>query len=143
MAGLASKASRDAVQDVLSTGGTTRADAALDYIPDMARLAGGAYKPIATFSSDPLVWDPVLARALSPNPAINDLYQLIKGNIGPMVTLMAHKGARSATSAAGAAARRVGDIAGSAVRGVGQQVEDLKHVPGRMEAEIKRLYGVP
>ena len=143
MAGLASKASRDAVQDVLLTGGTTRADAALDYIPDTARLAGGTYRPIATFSSDPLVWNSVLARALSSSPASNDLYQLIKGNIEPMVSLMAQKGARSATSAAAAAARRAGDIAGSAVRGVEQQVEDLKRVPGRVEAEIRQLYGVP
>ncbi|MEA2311538.1 MAG: hypothetical protein QOE28_1506, partial [Solirubrobacteraceae bacterium] len=75
MAELGSKASRDAVQDVLTTGGTGRAQAALDYIPDMAKVAATGYLPIDAFSSDPAAWDPLLRRALSHSPAENDLYQ--------------------------------------------------------------------
>jgi uncharacterized protein DUF4157 len=132
MGGVASKASRDAVQDVLSTGGTTRAEAALDYIPDMVRVGGGTFEPIATFSTNPLVWYPILARSLSRSPAINDLYQLIKGNIGPMASLKGQQAKRSVQSAAGAARRRVGE-----------QVEDVKRAPARLEEAIERLYGVP
>ena len=136
MGGIASKASRDAVQDVLSTGGTTRADAALDYIPDMARLAGGVFEPVATFSTDPLVWNPVLARALSGSPAVNDLYQVIKGNIGPMASLKAQQATRAVQSAASGAAQ-------SASSWVDEQVEAVKRAPGDLEREIERLYGVP
>jgi hypothetical protein len=142
MGGLASKASRDAVQDVLSTGGTTRAEAALDYIPDMARLAGGTFEPIATFSTDPLVWNPVLARSLSPSPATNDLYQLIKNNIGPMANLYVQQGGRWVRSVAGGVARGVSSAAGAARRWVGEQVEEVERAPGRLEQEIERLYGV-
>ena len=50
MAELSAHASRDAVQDVLDTGATRRAQSALDYIPDMARIAGGGFQPIDGFS---------------------------------------------------------------------------------------------
>jgi hypothetical protein len=140
MGGLASKASRDAVQDVLSTGGTTRADAALDYIPDMARLPAGTFQPIATFSTDPLVWNPVLARALSSDPAVNDLYQLIKGNIGPMASLYTQQAGRWVRSTAAGVARGVSSAASGARRWVGEQVEEVQRAPGRLEQEIERLY---
>lgn len=132
MGGIASKASRDAVQDVLSTGGTTRAEAALDYIPDMARLSGGPFESIATFSSDPLVWNPVLRNSLSPNPAVNALYELVKGNIGPMANLYVQQGGRWVRTQARAAGRWVTE-----------RVEDVKRFPGRLEREIERVYGVP
>jgi hypothetical protein len=101
MGELASKASRDAVQDVLDTGGTRRAQAALDYIPDVARIGAGGYQPIAGFSTNPTVWTPVLERSLSTSPADNDLYKMVKGNIVPMLTLKARQGARGAGEAAG------------------------------------------
>ena len=50
MASLASKASRDAVEDVLATGGTKRAYAALDYIPDIARVGSGDMGKIDSFA---------------------------------------------------------------------------------------------
>src|SRR3954463_15671940 len=53
MAELAGLASRDAVQDVLDTGGTTRAERALDLIPDLARVAGGPFPPVPGVSDDP------------------------------------------------------------------------------------------
>ncbi len=140
MGGLASKASRDAVQDVLSTGGTTRAQAALDYIPDMARLSGGTFEPIAAFSTDPLVWNPVLARSLSPDPAVNDLYQLIKGNIGPMAHLYSQQAGRWVRSTAAGVARGVSSAAGRVRRAVGEQVEEIESAPRRLEQEIERLY---
>jgi hypothetical protein len=94
MAELASKASRDAVQDVLDTGTTARGQAALDYIPDVARLGDGGFRPIADFSRDPAVWNPVMAVALSTNPAENDLYKLIVGYAGPIVDLQLRKAER-------------------------------------------------
>jgi hypothetical protein len=136
MGELASKASRDAVQDVLSTGGTTRAEAALDYIPDLARLSGGPFKSIAAFSVDPAVWAPVLVRAVSPSPAVNDLYQLVKGNIGPMGSLYVHEGGRWVRQQAGRAARAAGQWAH-------ERAEEVRQFPGRLEREIKRELGVP
>jgi hypothetical protein len=132
MGELASKASRDAVQDVLSTGGTTRAEVALDYIPDTARLVSGTFNPITTFSTDPLVWNPVLAQSLSPSPATNDLYQMIKGNIGPMASLKGKQTARSVES-----------VPGAARRWVGERLEDVKRIPGQLTREIEDLYGAP
>jgi len=129
---LASKASRDAVQDVLATGGTTRAEAALDYIPDMARLPGGTFESIAAFSTDLAVWMPVLNRSLSSVPATNDLYQLIKGNIAPMASLKAQQLGRGIQSTAEAAGRRIE-----------QGVEDIRTAPARLEREIERQYGLP
>ena len=83
LAALASKASRDAVQDVLATGGTTRAEAALDYIPDVAQLGGGLWARIEDFSKDPSVWQPgFLERSLSGDPAVNPLYNMVKGKFG-------------------------------------------------------------
>jgi hypothetical protein len=93
---LARKASRDAVQDVLDTGTTARGSAALDYVPDLARLSGGPWRPIAAFSTDHAVWDPVLALSLSHDPATNRLYKVVKGNILPMGGMLAAKAARAA-----------------------------------------------
>jgi hypothetical protein len=150
MAQLASKASRDAVQDVLATGGTTRAQAALDYVPDMAGLAGGTFVPIATFAIDKSVWNPVLARSLSPVPAVNDLYRMVKGNIGPMIGMYAKKGIRWAGKAArwvgalpGRAAGAVKSAARAARRWVGDRIDEVESIPGRVEQAIKRLYGLP
>jgi hypothetical protein len=143
MASLASKASRDAVRDVLSTGGTKRADAALDYVPDMARLDGGAFKPISAFSTDLEVWNPVLARALSQSPAVNDLYRMIRKNILPMASLKGHQAARAVQSTGAAAARGVQSTAGAARRWINQQVEDVERMPSQWHRDIERLYGVP
>lgn len=100
-AGLASKASRDAVQDALATGGTTRALAALDYVPDVASFDGGPFMPIAQFALDPTVWQATLTRTtLSRDPNSNELYKLIKGNIVPQAAVMARKGARGAAQTA-------------------------------------------
>jgi hypothetical protein len=143
MGGLASKASRDAVQDVLATGGTNRADAALDYIPDMARLPSGTFEPVATFTVNPLVWNPVLARALTPAPATNDLYQLVKGNIRPMGELWARQQARSARSSASGVARDASGVVGRATDWVREQAHEVEAVPGRVERDIERIYGVP
>ena len=132
MAELASKASRDAIDDVLATGGTRRAQAALDYIPDMAKVGTGGFHAIDTFSSDPAAWDPILRRALSPSPADNDLYQMVKGNIVPMGSLVARRAARGA----GSAARGVWDT----ITGIPADVERWM---GGLEREIERQMGVP
>jgi hypothetical protein len=132
MAELASKASRDAVQDVLDSGGTARANAALDYVPDVAQLAGGSWKGIAAFAADHSVWDPVLARSLHRTPADNPLYQLVKGNILPMGSTLARKGGRAAGQAAGSAWDRVTSVPG-----------DVERWLGGLDQEIRRMYGVP
>jgi len=132
MAELASKASRDAVQDVLDTGTTSRGSAALDYIPDVARLAGRPWRSIVDFSTDRAVWDPVLALSLSPDPATNRLYQMVKGNIIPMGRTIAAQGARSAGQMISDAAETVTEIPERAMRWIRQ-----------LEWEIYRLYGVP
>ncbi len=155
MGSLASKASRDAVQDVLATGGTSRAQAALDYIPDTARLGPGKpFKPIKEFAVDPDVWNPVLDRSKSPDPTVNDLYQLVKGNVGPITNLYTQKSGRWVRKAAKGVADMVAETAkraGHAVvegvldaaKGVSDTARDVKQAPGRLEAEIKRLYGIP
>lgn len=139
MAELASKASRDAVQDVLDTGTTSRGSAALDYIPDVARLAGGPWRSIVDFSTDRAVWDPVLALSLSPDPATNPLYQMVKGNIVPMGRTIAAR-----------AARGVGQVISDASEAISDTVESVTEIPDRamrwirqLEWEIYRLYGVP
>jgi hypothetical protein len=93
---LASKASRDAVQDVLDTGTTTRAHAALDYIPDVARIGPGGFLPIEEFSTSPQVWQPVLERSLSQDPGTNEIYKLVKAYIRPVVELKARQAGRTA-----------------------------------------------
>lgn len=132
MAELASKASRDAVQDVLDTGTTSRGSAALDYIPDVARLAGGPWRSIVDFSTDRAVWDPVLALSLSPDPATNRLYQMVKGNIVPMGRTIAAQAARSA-----------GQVISDAVDTVTELPERASRSIRQLEREIYRLYGVP
>ena len=132
MAELAAHASRDAVQDVLDTGTTRRAESALDYIPDMARIAGGGFQPISGFSSNPTVWDPVLRRSLSGSPTDNDLYQTIKGNIVPMLTLQARQGGRS-----------VGQAASDAWDAVTSIPDDVGRWIGGLERAIEREMGVP
>jgi hypothetical protein len=143
MGTLASKASRDAVQDVLATGGTTRAEAALDYIPDMARLPGGTFESIVAFSTDLAVWTPVLNRSLSSSPATNDLYQLIKGNLAPMGSLYAQEGGRWVRRQAAAIGRGIQSTAEAAGRRIEQGVEDIRTAPARLEREIERRYGLP
>jgi len=143
MGQLATKASRDAVQDVLSTGGTTRAEAALDYVPAMARLAAGAFEPITVFSTDRTVWDPVLARSLSPDPATNDLYRLVKGNLGPVSGLYVRRGERWVRVTARRLAHGVESAGEAAGRWIRERAEEAERMPQRLEEAIERLYGVP
>ena len=131
MGKLAVKASRDAVQDVLGTGGTARAQAALDYIPAQASLDGVTFRPVADFAADPAVRTPVLSLSLSLHPHTNLLYQLIKGNVAFLTELKAAQTAHQA---------------GKWVRGTASKAAETAHeateLPGRLEREIKRLYGV-
>jgi Domain of unknown function (DUF4157) len=128
----ASLASRTAVQDVLDTGATTRAEAALDLIPDQARVAGGGLQPIAAFSTDLAVWEPVLRRSLNRAPADNDLYQMVKGNIGPMASLKARQGERA-----------VGEAAEGVWHDITSVPDDLARWFAGLQREIERQYGVP
>jgi hypothetical protein len=102
---------------VLATGGTKRAYAALDYIPDIARMASGEWESIDSFAKDDRVWRPVLAQTLSPNPADNPLYQLVKGNIGSTAWLTARKAGRAVADTAKAAGRAIVDAPDNSVAG--------------------------
>ena len=122
---LAVNASRHAVQDVLDTGATARAQAALDYIPAQASLDGMTFRPISDFALDASVWTPVLKLSLSSDPKTNVLYQLVKANLVLLPKLGAAKAAHWASKRAGETAAEAAEL------------------PSRLEREIKRLYGVP
>ncbi len=93
---LAVKASRDAVEDVLSTGSTARANVALNYIPDVARLtASDPWLLIADFANSDSVWNPLLKLSLDSDPRINPLFQLLTGNIPSIASLYAQKTGRA------------------------------------------------
>ncbi|GIG22988.1 hypothetical protein Cch01nite_37120 [Cellulomonas chitinilytica] len=125
----ASTASRDAVDDVVRTGGTSRGEAALDLIPDVAHVDKGAYVGIDAFATDPAVWNPVLAHSLSPDPAVNPLYMMIAGNVGPQV---------------GVGAKKLGRWAG---KKAGEYVDDVVNAPGDvarwLDRGVRQLYGPP
>jgi hypothetical protein len=132
MGKLAVKASRDAVQDVLETGKTSRAQAALDYIPAQASLDGVAFWPISAFATEPAVRAPVLNLSLSADPKTNVLYKLIKDNL----VLLPKLGAAMAT-------HWVGKKAQSAGKQVSDTAAEAAELPGRLEQKIKHLYGAP
>jgi hypothetical protein len=97
---LAVKASRDAVEDVLTSGSTGRANAALNYIPHVARLTSGdPWLPIADFANADAVWDPILVTSLRPDPRLNPLYRLLVGNILPVMSMYAQKTGRALSQA--------------------------------------------
>jgi len=132
MGKLAVKASRDAVQDVLETGSTARAQAALDYIPAQASLDGVAFWPISAFATEPAVRAPVLNLSLSADPKTNVVYKLIKDNLVLLPKLEAAKAAHWVGKKAQSAAKQVSDTAAEAAE-----------LPGRLEQKIKHLYGAP
>lgn len=130
MGGLAVKASRDAVQDVLETGTTARAKAALDYIPAQASLDGVTFSPISAFATNSAVWTPVLSLSLSVDPKTNVLYQMIRQNLA----LLPKLGVAEAAHKVGKAADQVGEK-------VRETAAEAAELPGRLEREIKHLYG--
>jgi hypothetical protein len=98
---LAAKTSRDAVQDVLDTGGTQRAFTALDYIPDVARFGDGPYQAIELFSTDGQVFTAMLTKnMLSTDPASNRLYRLMVDNAIPQLDSGLRKAWREAKKVA-------------------------------------------
>ena len=78
---MAVKTSRDAVEDVLKSGSTARATAALNYIPDVANADA--------------VCDPILRASLSSDPLVNPLYKMLVGNVLPVMSLYAQKTGRA------------------------------------------------
>jgi hypothetical protein len=129
IAGQASRASRDAVEDMLRSGASERAEAALDLIPRDAAIPGGPFVTVEEFSVDPRAWDFVLRRSLSPDPAVNDLFQIVKGNLGPIVSLKARQFGRS-----------VVQTAEGVVDSVGEGIDTVLSWPGRIEAEIEHMF---
>jgi hypothetical protein len=101
----------------------------LAYVPDLARLSGGPWRPIAAFSTDHAV---VLALSLSHDPATNRLYKMVKGNILPMGGMLAAKAARAA-----------GQAATDATRTVTEAPQRARTWVEQLEQEIYRQYGVP
>ena len=74
----------------------------------------------------------MLRRSLSGSPTDNDLYQTIKGNIVPMLTLQARQGGRS-----------VGQAASDAWDAVTSIPDDVGRWIGGLERAIEREMGVP
>lgn len=142
MAKLAVKASRDAVQDVLDTGTTARAQTALDYVPAEASLDGVTFKPIADFARDPAVWTPVLSLSLSYDPKKNVLYQLIKDNLTLVPKLYAAKAAHWAGKQVDRAGKQVGKAADWAGKQVGDAEAEAAELAGHLDSDIRRLYRV-
>ncbi len=126
LAQLASKASRDSVEDVLSTGGTKRAFAALDYVPDVARLSNGPWESIEDFAKDSRVWNPVLDHTMSPKPADNPLYKLVKDNIRPQASLGVRQAGRYVKDKAAGAADAVINIPDDFRRWLGSLEQGLR-----------------
>jgi hypothetical protein len=117
---LASKASRDAVQETLDTGAAVAPFAALDYIPDVAQVAGGGFVSIAQFAEDPATFKPVFDdRLLSHSPTHNTFYAMMKGNTVPMVKLKARQWVREKWDQLGSAAEAVAEWVGERARGAG------------------------
>ena len=142
MGTLASKASRDAVQDVLATGGTTRAQAALDYIPDMASVAGRHVR----------VDRCLLHRSGRLDARAQPVALLDSGDERPLpVDQGKHRpdGSQGPEGGAGCGGRRpqlgrgIQSTAEAAGRRIEQGVEDIRSAPARLEREIERQYGLP
>ena len=109
-ASLATTASRAGVDVALRDGDISdeQRDEPIEYIPDQAQFAGGGWQPISTFCRDETIFDAVLsATMLSPDPAVNELWKLVKSNVGPMIALKLRQ-----------AGRWVGDLATGAYEAV-------------------------
>jgi hypothetical protein len=94
---LAAQASREGVEKAVRDGELSdiERDKPLQYVPSEARFASGSYQTISAFCADATIFDAVLsATMLSPDPAVNKLWQLIKGNVTPMISLKLKQGGR-------------------------------------------------
>ena len=94
---LAAQASRQGVEKAAREGelGDVDRDKPLQYVPSEARFASGAYQSISRFCEDAAIFDAVLsATMLSADPAVNKLWQMIRGNAGPMISLKLKQGGR-------------------------------------------------
>ncbi len=115
---LASLASRQAVQEMLDEGAAMAPFAALDHIPDVARVGEGAFRPIAEFAEDPDTFTPILdARLLSTDPEENRFYAMMKANTGPMLKLKARQFGRTAWNWVGEKAASIKDSVLGGIRG--------------------------
>ncbi|HSR96496.1 MAG TPA: DUF4157 domain-containing protein, partial [Kofleriaceae bacterium] len=87
---LAAQASREGVEKAVREGDLSaeERDKPLKYVPSEAKFASGAYQSISSFCTDATIFDAILsATMLSPDPNSNELWRMIKGNVGPMVAL--------------------------------------------------------
>jgi len=126
---LASKASRDSIQEVLSTGRATQEYKALDYIPMMASLDGSQWESVAKFSMNESVWFPVLGKTFATSPADNPLYTVLRSNFIPQIKLRLRMGGR---------------FAGEVISGAGKAVNDvLMENIMKLNLNIRRLYPAP
>jgi len=123
---LATEAARDAVQQTLDTGGCAEPFKALDYIPDVARLEGQDFRPIAEFAEDVEgVFKPLLRQTTLES---NEFYDLLgaympalPGLIGGKFTGFVKDKWRRVTRSVGAAwdwaREKAADLAGSVNEG--------------------------
>jgi hypothetical protein len=119
---LAATASREGVDKAVREGvlSDEDRDKPMKYVPDQAKFASGPYQSIDAFCSDETIFDAVLSETmLSADPASNKLWQLIKGNVGPMIALKLRQAGRWAGDLATGAYETVRDgavAAGTAIR---------------------------
>jgi hypothetical protein len=118
---LAAQASREGVEKAVREGDLSAAerDKPLQYVPSEARFASGAYQPIAAFCADATIFDAILsATMLSADPNANELWKLIKGNVGPMISLKIKQKQLEAADLARRAGRTVAHGAQVAGQGI-------------------------
>jgi len=161
-ASAAAQASREGVEKAVHDGELSDdlRDKPLQYVPSEARFGSGGYQPIAAFCADTSIFDAVLsATMLSPDPAVNKLWQLIKGNVAPMISLKlqqggrwvgnlatgAYQGAKGAAVTAGNAvvsgAKTVGNAVVTGARTAGNAIESGARTAGNAIASGARTAG--
>jgi hypothetical protein len=132
---LAAQASREGVEKAVREGDLSNADRdkPLQYVPSEAKFASGSYQPISAFCADATIFDAILsATMLSPDPNANELWKMIKGNVGPMIALKIKQKQLEAADLAKRAGRTVAHGAQVAGQGIvhGAQVTGQAVVRG-------------
>jgi hypothetical protein len=148
---LAAQASREGVEKAVHEGELSDAerDKPLQYVPSEARFASGSYQTIAAFCADATIFDAVLsATMLSPDPNVNKLWQMIKGNVAPMISLKLKQGGRwvgdlatGAYQAVAGAAQTAGNAVVSGARTAGNAVVSGAQTAGHAIASGARTAG--
>ncbi len=94
---IATTKSREGIDKVIREGQIpdSERDEPLQYIPSEAKFGAGGYQPISSFCVDASIFNAVLmTEMMTPVPSANRLWNLIKGNVQPMIALKLRQGGR-------------------------------------------------